>query len=50
MANWHAMSEGEPGPVQAPAIAELVATSVGVSSPAWDRLTEIARQRRAAGR
>jgi len=50
MANWYGMSEGEPGPVQDPAIAQLVATSVGVSSPAWDQLTEIARQRRAAGR
>jgi DNA-binding transcriptional MerR regulator len=50
MANWYGMSEGEPGPVQDQAIAELVATSVGVSSPAWDRLTEIARQRRVAGR
>ena len=25
-------------------IAQLVATSVGVSSPAWDRLTEIAKE------
>jgi DNA-binding transcriptional MerR regulator len=33
--------------VQDPAIAELVATSAGVSSPAWDRLTEIARGRSA---
>jgi DNA-binding transcriptional MerR regulator len=50
MANWYGMAQGEPGPVQDPAIAQLVATSVDVSSPAWDRLTEIARQRRAAGR
>jgi DNA-binding transcriptional MerR regulator len=32
-------------PVQDPAIAQLVATSAGISSPAWDRLTEIARGR-----
>jgi DNA-binding transcriptional MerR regulator len=30
-----------------PTIAQLVATSVGASSPAWDRLTEIAKERRA---
>ena len=30
-----------------PAIARLVATSVGASSPAWDRLIEIAKQRKA---
>lgn len=29
------------------AIAQLIATSAGESSPAWDRLTEIARERRA---
>lgn len=34
-------------PVQDPAIAQLVATSAGVSSPAWDRLAEIARGRKA---
>jgi DNA-binding transcriptional MerR regulator len=32
-----------------PVIARLVATSVGVSSPAWDRLTEISKERRAGG-
>jgi DNA-binding transcriptional MerR regulator len=31
-----------------PAIAELIATSSGASSPAWDRLTEIALERRQA--
>ena len=31
---------------QNPAIAQLVATSAGTSSPAWDRLTEIAKERR----
>jgi DNA-binding transcriptional MerR regulator len=30
-----------------PTLAQLVATSVGMSSPAWDRLTEIAKERRA---
>jgi DNA-binding transcriptional MerR regulator len=37
---------GEPSLVD-PTLAQLVATSVGVSSPAWDRLTEIARGRKA---
>jgi DNA-binding transcriptional MerR regulator len=36
-------------PVMDPAIAQLVASSAGVSSPAWDRLTEIARERMARG-
>jgi len=31
--------------VQDPVIAQLVATSAGVSSPAWDRLTKIAKER-----
>ena len=44
-----ARPEGGERPVQDPAIAQLVATSVGVSSPAWDRLTEIARQQLKAG-
>jgi hypothetical protein len=47
MANRHGMSEGAAWPVQDPAIAQLVATSVGTSSPAWDRLTEIAKERKA---
>jgi len=34
-------------PVQDPAIAQLVATSAGASSPAWDRLTQIAQERMA---
>jgi len=42
-----ARPEGGERPVQDPAIAQLVATSVGVSSPAWDRLTEIAEERMA---
>jgi DNA-binding transcriptional MerR regulator len=35
--------------VQDPTIAQLVTTSVGVSSPAWDRLIEIAKERKAGG-
>ena len=48
MANRYDGSEAAQRPVQDPAIAQLITTSVGVSSPAWDRLTEIAR--RQAGR
>jgi hypothetical protein len=44
MANWYDRPEGR---VQDPTIAQLVAASVGVSSPAWDRLAEIAKQRQA---
>jgi DNA-binding transcriptional MerR regulator len=36
---------GDERPLPDPAIAQLLATTVGVSSPAWDRLTEIARKR-----
>jgi DNA-binding transcriptional MerR regulator len=39
---------GQPSVVD-PTLAQLVATSVGVSSPAWDRLTEIGKGRRARG-
>jgi DNA-binding transcriptional MerR regulator len=42
-------SKGGERPVQAPAIAHLVTTSVGPSSLALDRLTEIAKQRKAGG-
>lgn len=38
-------SSGEP-PVLDPAIARLVAMSAGASSPAWDRLAEIAQERK----
>jgi DNA-binding transcriptional MerR regulator len=34
--------------LQDPAIAQLVVTSLGPSSPAWDRLNQIAKQRKAA--
>ena len=47
MASRYGRSEGTPRPAQAPAIAQLVTTPAGVSSPAWDRLTEIAKQRQA---
>ena len=47
MASRYGSSEGTPRPTQDPAIAELVTTPAGVSSPAWDRLTEIAKQRQA---
>jgi DNA-binding transcriptional MerR regulator len=47
IANRHGRSEGAQRPVQEPAIAQLVAASAGASSPAWDRLTEIAKQRKA---
>jgi DNA-binding transcriptional MerR regulator len=36
--------DGEP-PYQDRTIIQLLATSIGASSPAWDRLTEIARER-----
>jgi DNA-binding transcriptional MerR regulator len=46
LANRHGRSEGAEWPAPDPTIAQLVATSV-VSSPAWDRLAEIAKQRKA---
>jgi DNA-binding transcriptional MerR regulator len=36
-------------PAADPGIAQLIATSTGASSPAWDRLREIARERKSAG-
>ncbi len=36
-------------PAADPGIAQLIATSTGSSSPAWDRLKEIARERMAGG-
>jgi hypothetical protein len=35
-------------PLEDPAIVQLIATAAGPSSPAWDRLAEIARQRMAS--
>jgi DNA-binding transcriptional MerR regulator len=40
---------GGAGPALDPAIARLVQTPTGASSPAWDRLTDIAKQLRADG-
>jgi DNA-binding transcriptional MerR regulator len=47
--NRHGSLDGAAKPAVDPAIAALVTTWVGVSSPALDRLTEIARQGMAAG-
>gem|GEM_PF-433241 len=44
MASRYGRSEGKPRSVQDPAIARLVTTPAGVSSPAWDRLTELTRE------
>jgi hypothetical protein len=39
---------GADGSIHDRAIAQLVATSAGASSPAWDRLTEIAKELKAS--
>ena len=39
--------KGREGSVLDPTLAQLVATSVGMSSPAWDRLGEIGKERKA---
>jgi DNA-binding transcriptional MerR regulator len=44
IANRRAKLERREWPVPDPAIAQLMATSVGETSPAWDRLAEIARE------
>jgi DNA-binding transcriptional MerR regulator len=44
IANRQSRLQGRERPVQDPAIAQLVATSPGASSPAWDRLTQIAKR------
>ena len=49
LANRHGRLEGKAPAVPDPPIAQLVARSAGASSPAWDRLTEIARQLKAGG-
>jgi hypothetical protein len=49
LADRHGRLEGKARAVQDPTIAQLVTTSAGASSPAWNRLTEIARQRKAGG-
>jgi DNA-binding transcriptional MerR regulator len=43
LAKRHDSLKGGEQSVQDPAIAQLVATSAGASSPAWDRLTQIAK-------
>lgn len=47
LTNRHRGFQGEAQTVQDPIIAQLVVTSVGVSSPAWEHLTQLARQRTA---
>src|SRR5260370_15664263 len=49
LAGRHDRSEDGESSVQDPAIPQPVPTSAGASSPAWDRLTEIARQLKAGG-
>ncbi|HEV2013311.1 MAG TPA: MerR family transcriptional regulator [Candidatus Dormibacteraeota bacterium] len=49
IANRHGRLKGGERSVQDPTIAQLVATLVGASSPAWDRLREIAKERKAGG-
>ena len=41
--------KGQERSIQDSTIVKLVATSVGALSPAWDRLTEIAKERKAGG-
>jgi len=48
-ANRHGRSEGREQSVQDPAVAQVVTMLAGVSSPAWQRLAEIARQRMDGG-
>ncbi len=47
-AKRHDSLKGREGSVLDPTLAQLVATSVGMSSPAWDRLGEIGKERKAA--
>ena len=49
IASWPSRSEGGQWPGLDPVIAQLAATTPGTSSPAWDRLTEIAAERKAGG-
>jgi DNA-binding transcriptional MerR regulator len=46
-ANRYDRPQGGDGPAPDPAIVQLVAMLTGASSPAWDRLTEIANERKA---
>ncbi len=49
LANRHGRTRGSKRPVQDTTIIQLVATSFGGTSPAWERLAEIAKQRKAGG-
>jgi DNA-binding transcriptional MerR regulator len=49
LANRHGGSRGAEGPVLDPTIVHLVTMAAGPSSPAWDRLTEIAKERTGRG-
>jgi len=46
-AKRHDRLKGREGSVVDPTLAQLVATSAGMSSPAWDRINEIAKERQA---
>jgi DNA-binding transcriptional MerR regulator len=46
-AKRHDSLKGRKGAVLDPTLAQLVATSVGMSSPAWDRIGEIGKERKA---
>ena len=47
-AKRHDRPKGRKASVLDPTLVQLVATSVGMSSPAWDRLGEIGKERKAA--
>lgn len=49
LAKRHGSFEGATRPVPAPAIVQLISTSVDASAPAWGRLSEIAKQYKADG-
>jgi DNA-binding transcriptional MerR regulator len=49
LAKRHGSFEGAKRPVPAPAVVQLISNSVDASSPAWSRLTEIAKQYKADG-
>jgi DNA-binding transcriptional MerR regulator len=46
--NRHRKPKGSERPVLDPTIAQLIETSFGATSPAWDRLAAIAKQRKAS--
>lgn len=49
LANRYGRYKGSERPVQDPTVAQLVETSFGGTSPAWARLAEIAKKRKAGG-